>query len=168
MKPWQWYWAYHHVPAVKVNGVWMALDLLGLRPAPRYASSGRGSWSAPGVSCEQRDWDGYQQVWNYWNVVLGSNWEPPADKPSPYCAYNVSPKPFAWRPDQIERAALRRGALRAGDHGGAVRGLPDPARPDAALSAKPAEIPAILSLYDAQTEATLCEWMNQELKICQK
>lgn len=90
MKPWLWYWPYHAVPVVKVNGSWMVFDLsVGDRPVA-IDDWLKNVVAAP-VTCQPVDQAGYQQVWDYWLVVLGTAFDPPAQRPTPLCAYLITP-----------------------------------------------------------------------------
>ncbi len=163
-KPWKFYWPYHHVPAVKLDGTWMALDL-SVSDLPLQVKGWAQQLVTKDVTCAEVDYDTYQKVAAYWNIVLGSSWPPPKKEPTPYCAYYISDKPFAWRPDQTSAGAF-----------GVVRTVPftmevqleafQPLLKSDGLKATLAEIPTILSRYAGQTLQDLCTWVD--LKICKK
>ncbi len=164
MTPWKAYWAYHHVPTVKLNGVWWVLDL-SVSDYPQDLKSWAQQLVAADVTCQEVAYDAYQKVWSYWMTVLGSSWDPPKKKPSPYCAYYVSEKPFAWRPDQTPSQLY-----------GMVRSVPSTMEvqlggfktllKESSLSIPNRDIPAVLSLYEGKTLQELCTWAD--LKICGK
>jgi hypothetical protein len=157
--PWPLAWSYHHAAVVNVAGEFMVVDL-STGDEPLSIDQWAHSFIPNAVECHLMDEDEYMKVWSYWLSVF-SNFELP-ERPSRICGYTITPI-FTYRWDQtpvVDQLRWTPSTLEI-QYDAFKNVLTD----DYGLSIEDAKVPFFTSIYDAQHEETLCEWMD--LSYCE-